>query len=138
MNPSPPPRHREFFDLIRDADARDAWRTLPTAGAPLREVVLADDLDTTLKRGSRTRLVRWAPGALLPEPVVHDFHEQVFVVEQNRDGQMKQLLVNEGGIDPSRLVSIRHYDGNPITARFVHSAIRDSLKAGQSILPERA
>lgn len=65
-------------------------------------------------------------------------HEQVFVVEQNRDAQMKQLLVNEGGIDPSRLVSIRHYDGNPITARFVHSAIRDSLKAGQSILPERA
>ena len=81
MNPSPPPRHREFFDLIRDADTRDAWRSLPTAGAPLREVILADDLDTTLKRGSRTRLVRWAPGALLPEPVVHDFHEQVFVVE---------------------------------------------------------
>ena len=65
-------------------------------------------------------------------------HEQVFVVEQNRDAQMKQLLVNEGGVDPSRLVSIRHFDGNPITARFVHGAISERLKAGQAILTERA
>ncbi|MBX9745457.1 MAG: 2-oxoacid:acceptor oxidoreductase subunit alpha [Hyphomonadaceae bacterium] len=56
-------------------------------------------------------------------------HARVFVVEQNRDGQLKTLLVNEGGIDPAQLTSIRHYDGTPITARFIVKAIADKLKA---------
>ena len=43
-------------------------------------------------------------------------HDFVYVVEQNRDGQMRQLIVNENGIDPVRLVPIRHFDGTPITA----------------------
>jgi 2-oxoglutarate ferredoxin oxidoreductase subunit alpha len=63
---------------------------------------------------------------------VFDFirdHEQVFVVEQNRDGQLKSLLVNEGGVHPARLVSILHYDGTPITARFIVKAIADKMKA---------
>jgi 2-oxoglutarate ferredoxin oxidoreductase subunit alpha len=58
--------------------------------------------------------------------MVHDFinsHDQVFLVEQNRDAQMRMLLVNECGIDPARVISILHYDGTPITARFIHQAI---------------
>ncbi|MGH7100045.1 MAG: 2-oxoacid:acceptor oxidoreductase subunit alpha [Stellaceae bacterium] len=61
---------------------------------------------------------------------VFDFiaaHERVFVVEQNRDAQMRMLLVNEGEIDPARLVPILHYDGTPITARFIVKAIADML-----------
>jgi 2-oxoglutarate/2-oxoacid ferredoxin oxidoreductase subunit alpha len=53
---------------------------------------------------------------------VYDFiadHEQVFVVEQNRDAQLRMLLVNEGAVEPSRLISVLHYDGTPITARFI-------------------
>ena len=53
---------------------------------------------------------------------VFDFiaeHDQVFVVEQSRDGQMRQLLINEGDVDPARLVSVLNYDGTPITARFI-------------------
>jgi 2-oxoglutarate ferredoxin oxidoreductase subunit alpha len=50
-------------------------------------------------------------------------HDQVFVVEQNRDGQLRTLLVNEGHLDPARLVPIVHYDGTPITARFIIDAI---------------
>ncbi|HEX8662883.1 MAG TPA: 2-oxoacid:acceptor oxidoreductase subunit alpha [Beijerinckiaceae bacterium] len=46
-------------------------------------------------------------------------HDQVFVVEQNRDAQLRMLLINEGAIDPARLISVLHYDGTPITARFV-------------------
>jgi 2-oxoglutarate ferredoxin oxidoreductase subunit alpha len=46
-------------------------------------------------------------------------HEQVFVVEQNRDAQLRSLLVNEFDLDPARLVPILHYDGTPITARFI-------------------
>ncbi|MEZ5995500.1 MAG: 2-oxoacid:acceptor oxidoreductase subunit alpha [Hyphomonadaceae bacterium] len=65
-------------------------------------------------------------------------HEQVFVVEQNRDGQLRSLLVNEGGVHPARLVPILHYDGTPITARFIIRNITDKLKAGQAALPEKA
>ena len=54
-------------------------------------------------------------------------HERVFVVEQNRDAQMRMLLVNEGEIDPAKLVPILHYDGTPITARFIVKAIADML-----------
>ena len=50
-------------------------------------------------------------------------HDFVFVVEQNRDAQMRSLIVNECGIDPVRLVPILHYDGTPITARFIAGAI---------------
>ena len=54
-------------------------------------------------------------------------HETVFVVEQNRDGQLRMLLVNEGEIDPAKLVRILHYDGPPITARFISRAIAAKL-----------
>jgi len=54
-------------------------------------------------------------------------HDFVFVVEQNRDAQMRSLIVNELGIDPVRLVPILHYDGTPITARFISAAIGDRL-----------
>ncbi len=50
-------------------------------------------------------------------------HDRVFVVEQNRDAQMRSLLVNELEIDPKRLVKVLHYDGTPITARFITNAI---------------
>jgi 2-oxoglutarate/2-oxoacid ferredoxin oxidoreductase subunit alpha len=66
-------------------------------------------------------------------------HEQVFVVEQNRDAQLKSLLVNEGGVHPARLVSVLHYDGTPITARFIAAAIVDRLKSSRAAaLPETA
>jgi 2-oxoglutarate ferredoxin oxidoreductase subunit alpha len=54
-------------------------------------------------------------------------HERVFVVEQNRDAQMRTLLTTELEIDPARLVPILHYDGTPITARFIVKAIADML-----------
>src|ERR1700757_4223958 len=37
-------------------------------------------------------------------------HEKIFVVEQNRDAQLRILLINEGDLDPARLVPILHYD----------------------------
>ncbi len=56
-------------------------------------------------------------------------HEQVFVIEQNRDAQMRMLLVNEGAIDPARFISILHFDGTPITARFITAEVEARLKA---------
>ncbi len=60
-------------------------------------------------------------------------HDVVFVVEQNRDGQMQQMLVNELQIDPARLQRVLHYDGTPITARFIAGAIRKSLAAAAPV-----
>jgi 2-oxoglutarate ferredoxin oxidoreductase subunit alpha len=54
-------------------------------------------------------------------------HDQVFVVEQNRDAQMRSLLVNECAIDPARFISILHYDGTPIMARFITTAIAERM-----------
>jgi len=59
-------------------------------------------------------------------------HETVFVVEQNRDGQMRTLLVNELEVDPSRLQSVLHYDGTPITARFIVDAIAQRSAAADA------
>jgi 2-oxoglutarate ferredoxin oxidoreductase subunit alpha len=56
-------------------------------------------------------------------------HDFVFVVEQNRDAQVRSLIVNECGVDPVRLVPVLHYDGTPITARFIARAIGDHLDA---------
>mgnify|MGYP000093037700 FL=1 len=54
-------------------------------------------------------------------------HEKVFVVEQNRDAQMHSMLVNELDIDPARMVRVLHYDGTPITARFIAGAVRKNM-----------
>lgn len=54
--------------------------------------------------------------------VVSDFiqsHKRIFVIEQNRDAQMKSLLMIELGADPAKLISILNYDGMPITADFI-------------------
>jgi 2-oxoglutarate ferredoxin oxidoreductase subunit alpha len=56
-------------------------------------------------------------------------HSKVFVVEQNRDAQLKTLLVNDGGISPHSLISVLHYDGTPITARFIQQEIAEIVSA---------
>jgi 2-oxoglutarate ferredoxin oxidoreductase subunit alpha len=61
-----------------------------------------------------------------------DAHERVFVVEQNRDGQMHSLLVNELDVSPAQLVRVRHYDGTPITARFITQAIKSHVQARET------
>ncbi|MDC8012010.1 2-oxoacid:acceptor oxidoreductase subunit alpha [Tahibacter soli] len=58
-----------------------------------------------------------------------DAHDTVFVVEQNRDAQLRSLVVNEFGIDPARLVPVLHYDGTPITARFIARAISERVRS---------
>ena len=63
-------------------------------------------------------------------------HARVFVVEQNRDGQMQQMLVNELQIDPARLTRVLHYDGTPITARFITQAITEHVHA-LAVAPRR-
>jgi 2-oxoglutarate ferredoxin oxidoreductase subunit alpha len=66
-----------------------------------------------------------------PDSVINfvEAHEHVFVVEQNRDGQLRTLLVAEGNLAPEKLTPVLHYDGTPITARFIHKEISQRLAA---------
>ncbi len=57
-----------------------------------------------------------------------DGHEQVFVIEQNRDAQMRTLLMNELNVDPAKLMPVLHYDGTPITARFIAREIAERVR----------
>jgi 2-oxoglutarate ferredoxin oxidoreductase subunit alpha len=61
-------------------------------------------------------------------------HPWVFVVEQNRDAQLKTLLVNEGKVNPTRLLSILHYDGTPITARYIVEQVSQHA-AARTVVP---
>jgi 2-oxoglutarate/2-oxoacid ferredoxin oxidoreductase subunit alpha len=55
-------------------------------------------------------------------------HDQVFVVEQNRDAQMRTLLTTDLEIAPAQLTSILHFSGMPITARFIVREIASRLR----------
>ena len=54
-------------------------------------------------------------------------HDLLFIVEQNRDGQMRTLIMAEGGIIPDKLVSILCFDGQPITAEHITKKINAHL-----------
>ena len=56
-----------------------------------------------------------------------DRYEKVFVIEQNRDAQMRALLINELEIHPKKLIKVLNYDGTPITADFILKNIHQSL-----------
>jgi 2-oxoglutarate ferredoxin oxidoreductase subunit alpha len=45
-----------------------------------------------------------------------DAHEKIFVIEQNRDAQMRSLLISELETNPKKLIPVLNYDGMPITA----------------------
>jgi 2-oxoglutarate ferredoxin oxidoreductase subunit alpha len=61
---------------------------------------------------------------------VFDFiekHEVIYLVEQNRDAQMRTLLINELDINPSKIISILNFDGVPITAGKIVSEVESHL-----------
>ena len=54
-------------------------------------------------------------------------HDQVFVIEQNRDAQFRTLLINELEVNPQKLIKILNYDGMPITAEAIRRQIAGVL-----------
>ena len=69
-----------------------------------------------------------------------DRHDYLFVVEQNRDGQMRHLLIAEAEVPAEKLLSVTNYDGLPLTAGFIMDAVygvleQDGLVAGASAPP---
>jgi 2-oxoglutarate ferredoxin oxidoreductase subunit alpha len=61
-----------------------------------------------------------------------DAHERLYVVEQNRDAQLRSLLILETGVDPARLVPVLHYDGLPVTAAAIVDGVNQDLAKGKA------
>ena len=57
-----------------------------------------------------------------------DTHDLIFVVEQNRDAQMRTLLMVEADIPAVKLHPVLDYEGMPITAEFIYSEIKKALE----------
>ncbi|MCA6321206.1 MAG: 2-oxoacid:acceptor oxidoreductase subunit alpha [Phenylobacterium sp.] len=114
---------------------------LRPAGAPTRDGVIYygstgpamhEALGLFERQGRRLDALRIRAFPFSSE--VDDFlasHDRIFVVEQNRDAQLRTLLMAENGGDPDRLVPILHFDGTPITARFIVSSISSLMDATQ-------
>jgi 2-oxoglutarate ferredoxin oxidoreductase subunit alpha len=59
-------------------------------------------------------------------------HERIFVVEQNRDAQMRSLLMTEAGVPGAKLIPALSYDGMPMTAAFVRNTVLKELRPSQA------
>ncbi len=62
---------------------------------------------------------------------VQDFiasHDRIFVVEQNRDAQMRTLISTDLGVATDRWTPILHFNGMPTSARFIHREIVARLR----------
>jgi quercetin dioxygenase-like cupin family protein len=69
--------HLEFHRL----DMSTGWETPPGYPAGIEQKILAGTLDEATKTGSRTRLLRFQPGVYTTDPFVHDYWEEVYLVE---------------------------------------------------------
>ncbi|MDJ0653309.1 MAG: 2-oxoacid:acceptor oxidoreductase subunit alpha [Xanthomonadales bacterium] len=86
-----------------------------------RDILAAQGIETSYCR------VRAFPFNAQVEAFLEE-HDQVFVVEQNRDAQLKQMLVMETRVSKDRLRSILSYDGMPVDSRFIVDAITEALE----------
>jgi 2-oxoglutarate ferredoxin oxidoreductase subunit alpha len=64
-----------------------------------------------------------------------DQHELVFVIEQNRDGQMRSLLINELNLEAGKLVAIASYDGLPVASRDLARTLAAALSE-RGLMPQ--
>jgi len=96
---------------------------------------MIEALDLLAERGIHVNALRVRAFPFADEIV--DFcnsHPWVFVVEQNRDAQLKTLLVNDSNVNQSRLISVLHYDGTPVTARFIADEVARHA-AAHTVIP---
>lgn len=69
-------KHDEFYTL----NMNEGWETPAGYPAGIQQKILSGALDEKGKRGSRTRLLRFAPGVFTTKPFVHDYWEEVYLV----------------------------------------------------------
>ena len=96
-----------------------------TSAAPMQEAL--DLLEEDGVQLDRIRVRGFPFGAEVYDFI--DAHELLFVVDQNRDGQMRALLINEGDLNPAKLISLRYYAGLSISADEIRRQVLAHYKA---------
>jgi len=69
-------RHDEFYTL----DLTSGWETPPGYPKGIEQKILSGSLDEKGRRGSRTRLLRFQPGVFTTAPFVHEYWEEVYLL----------------------------------------------------------
>lgn len=80
----------EHLKTIRPED----WEHPASFDDGIDQIVLKNSLDEQAKTGTRTRLVRFGPGARTRVPFIHDYHEEVYLLEGD------QVLLNKDDLSP--------------------------------------
>ncbi|GGO54838.1 ChrR Cupin-like domain-containing protein [Roseovarius pacificus] len=70
--------HKEFYAIDMGTEG---WHTPPGYPKGIQQKILAGELDEVNKTGNRTRLLRFEPGVFTTAPFVHDYWEEVYLVE---------------------------------------------------------
>ena len=89
-------RENIFFNAI---DMTSGFESRGDGNTGISVKVLASDLDTTAKRGHRTRILRMAPGSDTPEAHAHDYWEEILILEGEmivQDGADGEKTVRPG------------------------------------------
>jgi 2-oxoglutarate ferredoxin oxidoreductase subunit alpha len=93
---------------------------------------VGEGLDMLEREGVRVNACRIKAFPFTKEVVEFcEAHDSVFVVEQNRDAQMRSLLMTEANIAGTKLIATLNYDGMPLTAAFVRGAVLKTLRPAQ-------
>lgn len=61
-----------------------------------------------------------------------DKHDRIFVLEQNRDAQLRSLLILDADAEPRKLVPMLHYNGMPLSSSFVVKRVLEETSKGQA------
>jgi len=69
--------HKEFHIF----DVNSGWDTPRGYPKGIQQKILSGTLDEANRRGTRTRLLRFAPGVFTTAPFVHEYWEEVFLVQ---------------------------------------------------------
>ena len=110
---------------IRDKTARRGIICLGSTWPAVQE-----GLDMLARDGNAVNALRLRAFPFSPEVKAFcDAHEEILVVEQNRDAQLRTLLMVEAGIAGAKLTSVLNYDGMPLSGGFVRDGIAGSDRA---------
>lgn len=73
--------YSEYRQDIHPLDMSEGWEQVPGGAPGLQQKMLSNWLDETEKVGCRTRIIRFPPGQKVPDRFVHDYWEEVYILE---------------------------------------------------------
>lgn len=113
--------------LQGDGKAKVAIVSIGSCDGAIREA-----LDVLAQRGVKLDYLR-VRGFPFGEDVESflESHDRIYVVEQNRDAQLRSLLILESRVEKAKLHSLLHYSGLPVSSAFIVDGVLADLAEGQ-------